>query len=106
LDEDYFSSGWIEYGTGATQQFRTISKSALVPLDTSTNTGRIQLALVMPLAGLTVGATVTLYPGCDGTRQMCKAKFDNWLNFGGAVMAPANLAIRAVNRDATNGNKK
>ena len=104
--DDYFSFGWVEFGAGATQQFRTISKAAGVIVDASTSTGRIMLALALPLSGVAVGNTLTFYPGCDGTRQTCKAKFANFLNFGGHVMAPSNLSLIAVEQTQTNGNKK
>ena len=38
--------------------------------------------------GLAVGNSVTLYPGCNLSRQTCKDKFDNILNFGGQPWIP------------------
>lgn len=38
--------------------------------------------------GLAVGSAVTLYPGCNLSRETCKNKFDNILNFGGQPWIP------------------
>lgn len=39
-------------------------------------------------AGLTVGMTVSLYPGCDRTMATCEGKFNNRLNYGGVPHMP------------------
>ncbi len=46
------------------------------------------LTLITPIAGLTGGREITLYPGCDHTFLTCKAKFDNGINFGGQPWLP------------------
>ncbi|MEW6169845.1 MAG: phage BR0599 family protein [Pseudomonadota bacterium] len=46
----------------------------------------ITLAAVPP--GLSVGATVVLYPGCDHTLSTCESKFGNSANFGGFPFIP------------------
>lgn len=40
------------------------------------------LTLFTPAAGLTVGQTATIYPGCDRTTNQCN-NFGNLLNYGG-----------------------
>lgn len=46
------------------------------------------LTVQRPLAGLVVGATVRLYPGCDHLRSTCAGKFNNLDNFGGFPWIP------------------
>lgn len=50
-------------------------------------TGRV-LALLSGTAGLSVGQTVALYPGCGQTRAMCQSLFQNLDNFGGFPHMP------------------
>jgi uncharacterized phage protein (TIGR02218 family) len=52
------------------------------------------LALSRPLPGLTVGATVSYYPGCDRTRLTCSIKFLNILNHGGFPWIPDHNPFR------------
>lgn len=42
-----------------------------------------KLTLLGGTAGLAIGATVTLYPGCDGTSGICDGRFANMDNYGG-----------------------
>jgi uncharacterized phage protein (TIGR02218 family) len=46
------------------------------------------LTLTMTPAGLTVGMTVKVYPGCDHTLATCSGKFSNAANFGGFPFMP------------------
>lgn len=39
---------------------------------------------------LAVGDEVTVYPGCDQTKETCNSKFNNILNFGGWSYIPTN----------------
>lgn len=41
-----------------------------------------------PIAGLLATSTVTVYPGCDRTRDTCVAKFNNLPNYGGFPYIP------------------
>lgn len=51
-------------------------------------TGAATLRLIGGTDGLAVGAQLNIYPGCDGTRQMCQNRFDNLLNHGGFPHMP------------------
>lgn len=51
------------------------------------HTGAV-LTVQRPIAGLAVGATVRLYPGCDHLQSTCAGKFNNLDNFGGFPWIP------------------
>lgn len=51
------------------------------------HTGAV-LTIQRPIADLSVGATVWLYPGCDHLRSTCASKFGNLDNFGGFPWIP------------------
>jgi uncharacterized phage protein (TIGR02218 family) len=42
-----------------------------------------RIRMLQPFRSLEVGDTVTVYAGCDRTRDTCSAKFNNHLNHGG-----------------------
>lgn len=56
----------------------------------------------------TVGASVTIWPGCDGNYVTCREKFNNFLNFGGHPFLPAGnpSAVRPPSGSSTGGGKK
>lgn len=47
------------------------------------------VTLSRPLASLTTGQVVKLYPGCDHLRTTCDTKFNNLDNFGGFPWIPS-----------------
>ncbi|MCX8018193.1 MAG: DUF2163 domain-containing protein [Rhodocyclaceae bacterium] len=47
------------------------------------------LTLAAPFPGLSVGASVRLYPGCQHTTADCSGKFGNIINFGGFPAIPS-----------------
>ena len=49
---------------------------------------KTSLTVNRPFADIIVGSSVVLIPGCDGTREICKNKFKNHLNFGGWPYIP------------------
>lgn len=70
--------------------------------------GQIELTLARdPTVALAVGDLVELRPGCDGLAETCGGKFDNFVNWGGARVAAANLSLVKVNvPEADSGGKK
>lgn len=46
------------------------------------------LTIQRPIAGLSAGQAVSLYPGCDHLHTTCRLKFDNLDNFGGFPWFP------------------
>jgi uncharacterized phage protein (TIGR02218 family) len=72
-DDGWFSGGILEYGGNA----RFITSH-------SGNT----ITISRPLAGLGIGESVALYPGCDRTMSTCKDKFDNLDNYLGFPWIP------------------
>ena len=64
----WFCSGWMEAGG----EVRWIVG----------HTGET-VTLSAPFSALTVGASVTVYPGCDRTETVCENKFSNLANFSG-----------------------
>jgi hypothetical protein len=98
--EDWFSWGWFEVGTGAARQVRAILKS--VP------DGETQiLTLNRPLTSYEVGWAVDIFPGCDGLRETCREKFNNYPQFGGHAFVPdQNPALKALPIENSGGGKK
>jgi hypothetical protein len=52
------------------------------------------------------GASVALYPGCDGVFSTCSAKFVNQLNFGGHPFLPATNPSLVKMSSNVGGGKK
>ena len=97
---DWLAGGKVECGAGASYETRAIIASALVSGDT------IRLTLN---ARLTVAVTdvVTISPGCDGTAETCKTKFNNFARFGGFPSIPnRNLSLKSMDNSVAKGGKK
>jgi len=43
-----------------------------------------------------VGDTYTAKPGCDKSAEICKTKFDNFINFGGFPDVPGQDRIAST----------
>jgi hypothetical protein len=100
-EANWLALGWLETGAGETLEIRTIESSTAV-VD-----GYLEVTLNAPLRLAAVDQAVTLYAGCDGAGATCKAKFDNFINWGGHVVAPANLTLTALEAELAQGaNKK
>lgn len=83
--DGYFAGGalaWVD-GAGRTQR-RMIEAH---------ESGAI--VLMTPLAGLGVGAAVTLLPGCAHTLNECHTKFSNRINYGGFTSIPGTNPFTA-----------
>ncbi len=100
LAAHYFAEGWIQFGTGATYEVRTILGS------TAEVGGEVTLTLNAPLSFAVVTDAGTLYPGCDGTDGACVLKFDNFANWGGHRVPLRNLALKAMEIKTGSGGKK
>jgi uncharacterized phage protein (TIGR02218 family) len=46
------------------------------------------VTLTHPIVGLTAGQTIQMFPGCDRTKPVCVAKFNNVVNYGGFPYIP------------------
>jgi hypothetical protein len=96
----YFAEGWIQFGSAATYEVRTIlGSSAEVG-------GQLTLTLNAPLSYAVATDVGTLYPGCDGRDVTCASKFGNFLNWGGHRIPLRNLTLNALNISAGAGGKK
>lgn len=73
-DDTWFSAGMIEYGTALYFIYGHSGNN---------------LTLMVNPRGLNVGDAVTLYPGCDRTRETCKSKFNNLLNCSAFAQIPS-----------------
>lgn len=101
VDAGWFAGGWAEFGSGA-----TLSRRAII-----NNTAAVSSALTItvardpsPFPG--AGASVVLYPGCNGSKDTCTSKFNNFLNFGGhPFMPPANPSLIKVSQNVGGGKK-
>jgi hypothetical protein len=97
---DYFAAGWLEIGSGAAFERRSILHSVAI-------TGGVRLTLDRPLLKSAVSASIDLYPGYDGTIDTCESKFSNRINFGGHPYVPdTNPAVKAVKAKQVKGGKK
>ena len=96
----YFAEGWIQFGSAATYEVRTILGSS------AEAGGQLTLTLDAPLALAEVEASAILFPGCDGRDVTCASKFGNFLNWGGHRVPLRNLTLNALNISAGAGGKK
>jgi len=76
--DGYFDGGLLSWGSGA-----GVVESRIILGHLGT-----VLTLAAPVAGLAVGDTVDLYPGCDHTLSTCDGRFGNAENFGGWPYIP------------------
>ena len=72
--DGYYTGGMLVAPSGATR-FLT------------GHTGDV-VVLARPLAELSAGMTVAIYPGCDHLKETCNTKFSNLDNFGGFPYIP------------------
>ncbi len=100
LPAGYFAFGRIWFGSGATYQSRTIFNS------TAAVGGVVTLTIQGVFAPAIVG-TVNLSPGCDGSADTCKNRFNNFNRFGGfPFVPPGNPSLVPVKKSDTPGGKK
>ena len=81
ITDGYFTGGMIETGDGFLRYITNHSGTTLTLI-------RPFQALEDEVNGSAGTANVTLYPGCDHTRNTCKDKFNNLNNFGGFPWIP------------------
>lgn len=97
---DWFASGWLEIGDGETFEIRSILKS------TPEVGNKIHVVLDLPLQFAALTNTVKIFPGCDGTSETCKVKFNNFLNYGGHRTPKDNPAIKGFEIEDESTGKK
>jgi hypothetical protein len=99
--DSFFAGGWIETGSGATYEQRSILES------TPVGSNLVQLWIDRPLLKASGGASCNFYPGYDGSIDQCDIKFSNRINFGGQPYIPnVNPAVKAITPKQTSGGKK
>ncbi|MCL5099276.1 MAG: DUF2163 domain-containing protein [Candidatus Omnitrophica bacterium] len=98
--ENYAALGWLQVGAGQYLEIRNIETS------TAVSGGEMTVQVDYALADAEVGDSITVYAGCDGTAATCKAKFENFSRWGGHVLAPSNLSVKAIEANTSTGNKK
>lgn len=78
LDEGYLSGGYLSFvgPHGATER-RAIESH-----------GTVDMRLLGPADGLSVGQWITVYPGCNRVTSTCQTKFNNLANYGGFPHLP------------------
>lgn len=86
---DWYAFGWLELGSGLTQEILYVVSSS----EASGN--RVTLTTSAPYRGELPGSGVLL-PGCDGRRSTCISKFNNLDNFGGHATPRTNLTLQAI----------
>lgn len=97
----WFAGGYAEFGVGAARQRIAILRSSPV------SSGAVTITLSKdPSPFPAVGATVRLWPGCDGSWATCQSKFGNRENFGGHPFMPtANPSLVKLSNTAAGGKK-
>jgi hypothetical protein len=84
---NWFAWGMLRSSTGET-----------IPIRQSSGMSSLTVTLARdPNPMLQINEAVQLYPGCDGLPETCQSKFDNFVNWGGARVAAANLSLVKVN---------
>lgn len=51
------------------------------------------VTLHIPVAGLSAGSEITVYPGCNGTPSVCKTRFNNFDHFLGFTCIPSSNPV-------------
>lgn len=78
LIDNYYDYGAAEWSVAGATEMRGIEATS----------GATTLRLQGGADGLSIGSSMTIYPGCDGTRAMCQGRFGNLLNHGGFPHMP------------------
>lgn len=101
VDAGWFAGGWAEFGSGA-----TLSRRAIIN-NTAASGSALTITLSRdpsPFPG--AGASVVLYPGCNGSKDTCNSKYGNYLNFGGHPFMPtANPSLVKLSQNVGGGKK-
>lgn len=94
---DFFAGGWIQLGAD-----RVAVRASTVAVG-----GSLILTLGRdPEPFPAGGETVVLYPGCDGRRETCLARFGNYENFLGHPFIPvSNPSLIKLSSAAAGGKK-
>lgn len=93
LPASFGTANWFAWGS-----LKSDNDTIAIRQSTAIENGAITLTLARdPNPMLSIGETVQLFPGCDGLPETCQDKFDNFLNWGGARVAAANLSLIKVN---------
>jgi hypothetical protein len=93
LPSGFGSANWFAWGG-----LKSDDDTVAIRQSSAVSGGSMALTLARdPNPMLTVGEIVQLRPGCDGLPETCGSKFDNFLNWGGARVAAANLSLVKVN---------
>jgi hypothetical protein len=77
----YFNLGHFETGTGTDLESRTIKSTQVI----GTN---LRLFFSKPLRKAVLNQQVRMYPGCNGSSDMCLSRFNNLANFRGFPFIP------------------
>jgi uncharacterized phage protein (TIGR02218 family) len=100
VEAQHYTFGWLETGTGAELEIRSILADTVVSATVR------QLTLDLPLQYAQVGDAITLLPGCDGKWLTCRTKFKTY-NFMGHPFVPVkNPTLAAVEQPVSQGGKK
>jgi uncharacterized phage protein (TIGR02218 family) len=97
---NWYARGKIQLGTG-----RDLRRGVALRSTAASGTS-IDVVLNQDLL-LNVSDTLDIWPGCDGLKETCTTKFDNFVNFDGHPLVPVtNSATDSLSTTPTTPNKK
>jgi uncharacterized phage protein (TIGR02218 family) len=97
----FFAAGYVRFGVEPTAQHRMISDS------TAAVGGAMAISLSTPLTTApAVGSALDIYPGCDGRKETCIGRFDNYVRFGGCPFMPTGNPSVLKTKSGSGGGKK
>lgn len=78
-DDGYFTQGFVEYQNDSRLILKHVGNTLTlhVPFDSRVYDG----------------VTAKIYPGCDGSPETCKTKYNNWVRFVGMPMIPSKSPV-------------
>jgi len=83
--DGYYAGGYMEWTSGGVSYRRAIHSQI---------SGALVISFSIP--GISAGASVDLYPGCDHTLATCASKFSNSDNYGGMPFFPSKNPFAGV----------
>lgn len=99
---DAFPTGWFAQGRLEWLFGANAGLSGYVRSDATEGTSRVIGLHDVPVRPVGSGDRFRIFAGCDRAAGTCRAKFDNYLNFGGFPHIPSDDWVTAYPKDGSN----